>query len=135
MRSVRLLALHSTPKLLRICSRDGQKERGQRMGRSENAASRWAHRAACCRGHIVGQRGGDPREDPGHAGEAGMLDGQGHFGVQYRRSIPSSSLARKHAVHGATSTPCHSALGHCSEPSEKAVSYRLPFDRTWVIAN
>ena len=64
-----------------------------------------------------------------------MLDGQGYFGVQYRRSIPSSSHANMHAVHGATSTPCYSALSHRSEPGEKAVSYRLPFDRTWVIAN
>ena len=56
-----------------------------------------------------------------------------------RRSIdpdfPSEQLALKHAVHGATSTLCHSALSNRSEPGEKAVSYQLPFDRTWVIAN
>ena len=51
------------------------------------------------------------------------------------RSYNPEQLARKHAVHGATSTPCYSALSHRSEPGEKAVSYRLPFDRTWVIAN
>ena len=66
---------------------------------------RAGRRAACCRGHIVGQRGGDPREDPGHAGEAGMLDGQGYFGVQYRRSIPSSS----HASMPSTVRPAHRA--------------------------
>ena len=66
---------------------------------------RAGRRTVCCRGHIVGQRGGDPRENPGHAGEASMLDGQGHFGVQYRRSIPSSS----HSNMPPTTRPAHRA--------------------------
>jgi hypothetical protein len=103
------------------------------MGRSENAASRWAQGCMLPWPHCGpkgrgSERGSRPCWGGWHAGRARV----------FRGAIPAidpEQLARKHAVHGATSTPCYSALSHRSEPGEKAVSYRLPFDRTWVIAN
>ena len=85
-------------------SRDGQKERGQRMGRNENAASRWAQGCMLPWPHCGpkgrgSERGSRPCRGGWHAGRARA----------FRGAIPAidpEQLALKHAVHGATSTHC-----------------------------